>query len=286
MRSAFTRIFAKKPRTVDAMVRDAPAAPARARLARTRTTHSPTPYLTSGERSSQTKSTVHNCHDRRARHHRLHPIPQASPSTYRPPPKSTGTAQNFHGTRSSDQQQDSEQKIRSPKLPRCCRMPEPAADAQHRRRRRRHRLARTISTGLWATSRPPRVPGWRRRLPHESPTPSGPSPGRNASLHAPIAAPCLMLLDACDRSLDLVVGSCLLQYLTPQIMSHDAIHTHTRTHTHTHAGSIIALTYTTIRNTGRTLASSVFGSRTLGTPRLKHHYIDQHIGHTQMKVGQ
>jgi len=40
-----------KPRTVDAMVRDAPAALARARLARTRTTHSPTPYLTSGERS-------------------------------------------------------------------------------------------------------------------------------------------------------------------------------------------------------------------------------------------
>ena len=33
------------------MVRDAPAALARARLARTRTTHSPTPYLTSGERS-------------------------------------------------------------------------------------------------------------------------------------------------------------------------------------------------------------------------------------------
>ena len=270
------------------MVRDAPAAPARARLARTRTTHSPTPYLTSGERSSQTKSTVHNCHDRRARHHRLHPIPQASPSTYRPPPKSTGTAQNFHGTRSSVQQQDSEQKLRSSKLPRCCRTAEPAADAQHRRRRRRHRLARTVSTGPWATSRPPRVPGWRRRMPHESPTPSGPSPGRDVSLHAPIAAPCLMLLDACDRSLDLVVGSCLLQYLTPQLMTHDAIRTHTRTHTHTHthAGSIIALTYTTIRNTGRALASSVFGSRTLGTPRLKHHYIDQHIGHTQMKVGQ
>ena len=84
---ACTRSGHGKPRTVDAMVRDAPAAPARARLARTRTTHSPTPYLTSGERSSQTKSTVHNCHDRRARHHRLHPIPQASPSTYRPPPK-------------------------------------------------------------------------------------------------------------------------------------------------------------------------------------------------------
>ena len=177
-------------------------------------------------------------------------------------------------------------KIRISKLPLCYRTPEPAADAQHRRRRRRHRLARTVSTGLWATSRPPRVPGWRRRLPHESPTPSGPSPGRDVSLHAPIAAPCLMLLDACDRPLDLVMGSCLLQYLTPQIMSHDAIHTHTRTHTHTHAGSILALTYTTIRNTGRTLASSVFGSRTLGTPRLKHHYIDQHIGHTQMKVGQ
>ena len=42
-----------KPRTVDAMVRDAPAALARARLARTRTTHSPTPYLTSGERSHE-----------------------------------------------------------------------------------------------------------------------------------------------------------------------------------------------------------------------------------------
>ena len=35
------------------MVRDAPAALARARLARTRTTHSPTPYLTSGERSHE-----------------------------------------------------------------------------------------------------------------------------------------------------------------------------------------------------------------------------------------
>ena len=39
------------------MVRDSPAALARARLARTRTTHSPTPYLTSGERSLQTEST-------------------------------------------------------------------------------------------------------------------------------------------------------------------------------------------------------------------------------------
>ena len=78
-----TRARPIKPRTVDAMVRDAPAAPARARLARTRTTHSPTPYLTSGERSSQTKSTVHNCHDRRARHHRLHPMP------HRPHPQPT-----------------------------------------------------------------------------------------------------------------------------------------------------------------------------------------------------
>ena len=189
-----------KPRTVDAMVRDAPAAPARARLARSRTTHSPTPYLTSGERSSQTKSTVHNCHYPRARHHRLHPIPQASPSTYRPPPKSTSTAQNFHGTRSSFQQQDSYQKIRISKLPLCYRTPEPAADAQHRRRRRRHRLARTVSTGLWATTRPPRVPGWRRRLPRESPTPSGPSLGRVVSLPAPNAAPCLLLVDARDRS--------------------------------------------------------------------------------------
>ena len=67
------QVRSKKPRTVDAMVRDAPAAPARARLARTRTTHSPTPYLTSGERSSQTKSTVHNCHDRRARQQQIAP---------------------------------------------------------------------------------------------------------------------------------------------------------------------------------------------------------------------
>ena len=192
----------------------------------------------------------------------------------------------FHETHSSAQQQERSKNIRRSQLLRCSRTPGPAADAQRRHRCRHRRLARTVHAELRATSRPPVVPGWRQRLPRESPTLSSSSLSRAVSLAAPNDALCLMLLDASPLPLDLVVGSCLLQYLAPQIMSHDAIHTHTHTHTHTHAGSILALTYTTIRNTGRALASSVFGSRTLGTPRLKHHYIDQHIGHTQMKVGQ
>ena len=191
-----------------------------------------------------------------------------------------------HETHSSAQQQERSKNIQRPQPLRCSRTPGPAADAQRRHRCRHRRLARTVHAELRATSRPPVVPGWRQRLPRESPTLSGSSLSRAVFLAAPNDAPCLMLLDASPLPLDLVVGSCLFQYLTPQIMSHDAIHTHTRTHTHTHAGSFLALTYTTIRNTGRALASSVFGSRTLGTPRLKHHYIDQHIGHTQMKVGQ
>ena len=162
------------------MVRDAPAAPARARLARTRTTHSPTPYLTSGERSSQTKSTVHNCHYPRARHHRLHPIPQASPSTYRPPPKSTSTAQNFHGTRSSFQQQDSYQKIRISKLPLCYRTPEPAAVRQkHTESRWQSRSGIQCTASVVGNRRQPATPFWKR--PQSSAhTPGGlvPFPGR------------------------------------------------------------------------------------------------------------
>jgi hypothetical protein len=174
----------------------------------------------------------------------MHPVPQASPTTNGPPPKTTGNVHTFHGTRNSVQQQESEQQIRRSKLPCCCRTPEPAADAQRRRRCRHHRLARAISTGFWATSRPPVVPGWRRRLPRESPTPSGPSLGRVVSLPAPNAAPCLMLLDASPLPLDLVAGPCLLQYFTLQIMSHDTIHTHT----HTHTPGQPSLRHTTIRS--------------------------------------
>ena len=268
------------------MVSGAPAALARARLARTRTTHSPTPYLTSGERSRKFNLPTTSCHDRHARHDRLHPEPQISHSPRTPLPATMRNVHTFHETHSSAQQQERSKNIRRSQPLRCSRTPGPAADAQRRHRCRHRRLARTVHAELRATSRPPVVPGWRQRLPRESPTLSGSSLSRAVSLAAPNDAPCLMLLDASPLPLDLVVGSCLLQYLTPQIMPHDAIHTHTHTHTHTHAGSILALTYTTIRNTGRALASSVFGSRTLGTPRLKHHYIDQHIGHTQMKVGQ
>jgi len=137
----------------------------------------------------------------------------------------------FHGTRNSVQQQESEQKIRRSKLPCCCRTPEPAADAQRRRRCRHHRLARAISTGFWATSRPPVVPGWRRRLPRESPTPSGPSLGRVVSLPAPNAAPCLMLLDASPLPLDLVAGPFCYSTL-PYKSCHTTQFTHTHTHTH------------------------------------------------------
>ena len=218
---------------------------AHARLARTRTTHSPTPYLTSGERSHKFNLPTTNSHDRHARHNGLHPEPQISHSPRTPPPATMRNVHTFHETHSSAQQQERSKNIRRSQLLRCSRTPGPAADAQRRHRCRHHRLARAISTGFWATSRPPVVPGWRRRLPRESPTLSGSSLSRAVSLAAPNDAPCLMLLDASPLPLDLVVGSCLLQHLIPQIMPHDAIHTHTHTHTHTHAGSILALTYTT-----------------------------------------
>ena len=181
----------------------------------------------------------------------MHPVPQASPTTNGPPPTTTGNVQNFHGTRSSVQQQDSEQKIRSSKLPCCCRTPEPAADAQRRRRCRHRRLARTVHAEFRATSRPPVVPGWRQRLPRESPTLSGTSLGRVVFLAAPNAAPCLLLLDASPLPLDLVVGLWLLQYI-PYKSCHKTQFTHTHPHT---PGHPLASTYDNTRATPDTRSS-------------------------------
>ena len=92
------------------MVRDAPAAPARARLARTRTTHSPTPYLTSGERSyernlpSATVTIVTLVTTDCTRYHRPHPQPTDHLQKPRETPRtSTGRAvQSSNRTRSKN----------------------------------------------------------------------------------------------------------------------------------------------------------------------------------------
>ena len=124
------------------MVRDSPAALARARLARTRTTHSPTPYLTSGERSRKFNLPTTSCHDRHARHDRLHPEPQISHSPRTPPPATMRNVHTFHETHSSAQQQERSKNIRRSQLLRCSRTPGPAANAQRRHRCRHRRLAR------------------------------------------------------------------------------------------------------------------------------------------------
>ena len=67
-------------------------------------------------------------------------------------------------------QQDRSKNIRRSQLLRCSKTLGPAADAQRRRRCRHRRLARTVQAEFRATSRPPVVPGWRQRLPRESPT--------------------------------------------------------------------------------------------------------------------
>ena len=138
------------------------------------------------------------------------------------------------------------------------------------------------------TSRPPVVPGWRQRLPRESPTLSGSSLSRAAFLAAPNVVPCLMLLDASPLPLDLVVGSCLLQYLTPQLMTHDAIHTYTHTHTHTRR---VIPRFDIYDNTQHRTRARLFRlrltyDRNTSAETSLHRPALQHIGHTQMKVGQ
>ena len=105
----------EKPRTVDAMVRDAPAALARARLARTRTTHSPTPYLTSGERSRKfnlptTTGTIGTlvttgC----TRYHRPHP----QPTDHHLKPRETSTPSTEHAIQSSNRNRSNKSDARS-----------------------------------------------------------------------------------------------------------------------------------------------------------------------------
>ena len=85
------------------MVRDAPAAPARARLARTRTTHSPTPYLTSGERSYErnllttTVTIVALVTTDCTRYHRPHPQPTDHLQKAPQPPR-TSTERAVHSS--------------------------------------------------------------------------------------------------------------------------------------------------------------------------------------------
>ena len=258
------------------MVSGAPAALARARLARTRTTHSPTPYLTSGERSRKFNLPTTSCHDRHARHDRLHPEPQISHSPRTPLPATMRNVHTFHETHSSAQQQERSKNIQRPQPLRCSRTPGPAADAQRRHRCRHRRLARTIQAEYWPALRPPGSLGRPQRMPRETPTLPRALVDRTSPIQASLATPCLLLLDASPLPLDLVVRLWLLQYL-PYKSRHKTQFTHPHPHT---PGHPLASTY------DKHAGSPLLGSRTLGTPRLKHHYIDQHIGHTQMKVGQ
>ena len=155
-------------------------------------------------------------------------------------------------------------------------VPDPAADAQGRRRRRHRRLARTIQAEFWPALRPPGSLGRPQRMPRENPTLPRALVDRTSPIQASLATPCLLLLDASPLPLDLVVRLWLLQYL-PYKSRHKTQFTHPHPHT---PGHPLASTY------DKHAGSPLLGSRTLGTPRLKHHYIDQHIGHTQMKVGQ
>ena len=113
------------------MARLSPAARTHARLARSRTSHSPSPYLTSGERSHEWNPPATVCTIGTAGTSGIHTAQMEPACNNWTLHDSEKSHPDSHGTQSSTQRQDQSKNIRRSKPLWRCRTPDPAADAQH-----------------------------------------------------------------------------------------------------------------------------------------------------------